>query len=198
MTERGKTTLITDPYSPTLGIQPSGTTKTDIVTISHEAPGHSDVSILKGEYYALRTPGEYEIGGTFITGVALHDVERESYNIGYLVDYDGLTVFHVGDLSHVPQQSVVEGLGEVNVLLLPVGGGGALTAAQASELVALIEPNYIVPMHYAIDGLQLELDEVEKFLKAMGVSHVEEEEFLRVTSGALPEQPQVILLKPNI
>jgi L-ascorbate metabolism protein UlaG (beta-lactamase superfamily) len=200
ITERGKTTVLTDPYSPDFGIEPTGTTKTDVVTISHEAPGHSGLDLVKGEYYSLTTPGEYEIGGTFITGVPMHylDPENPRYNVGYLVNYGGLTVFHVGDLATVPDQSVVEGLGEVNVLLLPCGGGNSLTAALASEVVALIEPNYIVPMHYAIPQLSLELDDVDKFLKAMGVSSVTEEEVLKVSSGSLPEQPQVILLQPQI
>lgn len=198
ITERGKMTLITDPYTPSIGIQPGGTTKTDITTISHDAPGHNHTAMLKGDFYTLSTPGEYEIGGTFITGLALHNTEREQYNIGYLFDYDGLTVFHVGDLSHVPQQSVIEGLGQVNVLLVPVGGGGALNAAQASDLVGLVEPNIIIPMHYHIPQLNIELDESERFLKAMGVSQAEVTSMYRVTSASLPEQPQVVILEPNL
>jgi hypothetical protein len=200
ITERSKTTVITDPYGTGLGIEPGGTTKTDVVTISHEAPGHSNMELIKGTPYVLSTPGEYEIGGTFFNGVPLHYVsETENrYNVGYLINYDGLTVLHVGDLAHVPEQTVVEQLGEVNVLLLPVGGGNTLSAAQASEVVSLIEPNYIVPMHYTLPGLKLALEDVDKFLKAMGVSNVTEEETLRVTSSSLPEQPQVIVLKPYV
>ena len=68
----------------------------------------------------------------------------------------------------------------------------------ASDVIALIEPNYIVPMHYAIDGLNMELDPVDKFLKAMGISHVTEEETLRVSSTSLPEQSEVVVLTPNL
>jgi L-ascorbate metabolism protein UlaG (beta-lactamase superfamily) len=200
ITERNKTTVMTDPYAPTFGIMPGGTTRTDVVTVSHEAAGHSDLSLIKGEPYVLRTPGEYEIGGTFITGVPLHHVSDtgQLYNVGYLVDYGGLTVLHVGDLAYLPEQSVVENLGEVTVLLLPVGGGQAMTASLAAELVALIEPSYIVPMHYALPGLSLELDDAEKFLKAMGVGTVQEEAVLKVAGGSLPEQPEVVLLKPTL
>ncbi|MEM6282711.1 MAG: MBL fold metallo-hydrolase [Chloroflexota bacterium] len=200
ITERNKTTVLTDPYSTALGIEPAGTTKTDVVTMSHDAPGHSSMDLIKGDPYILRTPGEYEIGGTFITGIALHYVDAavERYNVGYLINYDGLTVFHAGDLGFVPEQSVVEGLGEVNVLLLPVGGGNSLSAGQASDVVALIEPAYIVPMHYAIPGLNSDLEDVEKFLKVMGVSNVQQEDTLKVSSSNLPEQPQVILLEPGL
>jgi L-ascorbate metabolism protein UlaG (beta-lactamase superfamily) len=192
--------VLTDPYNPGIGIEPTATTKADVVTISHDAPGHSDLSLVKGSPYVLSTPGEYEIGGTFITGVPLHHVNspQPRYNVGYLFNHDGLTVLHVGDLAHVPEQSVVEELGEVNVLLLPIGGGNTLSGASAADVVALIEPNYIVPMHYALPGLQIALENTDKFLKAMGVSSVQEAETLRVTSGALPEQPQVVLLTPNV
>jgi L-ascorbate metabolism protein UlaG (beta-lactamase superfamily) len=80
---------------------------------------------------------------------------------------------------------------------VPVGGGNTLNAAQAADVIALIEPSYIVPMHYAIPNLNIELDPVDKFLKAMGVSHVREEEFLRLQSGILPEQSEVVILHPS-
>lgn len=200
ITERSRTTVMTDPYGPNLGLTPTGPMRTDVVTVSHEADGHSNMELVKGEPYILTTPGEYEIGGTFITGVPLHhdDELNPRYNVGYLIDQGGLTVLHVGDLAHVPDQSFVEGLGEVNVLLLPVGGGGTMNAAQASEVVSLIEPNYIVPMHYTLPGLSLDLEPVDKFLKAMGVSSVQEEDALRITSTGMPEQPQVVLLVPQI
>lgn len=200
LTERNQTTVMTDPYAAGMGIEPGGTTRADVVTISHDAPGHNNVEMLTGNPYVLTTPGEYEIGGTFITGVPMHHVGEgiQRYNVGYLVNYGGLTVFHAGDLAYVPDQTAVEAIGQVDTLLLPVGGGNTLNASQAADIVALLEPSYIVPMHYALPGLGLELDEVDKFLKAMGVSSVEEEETLRVTSSSLPEQPQVVLMKPNL
>jgi L-ascorbate metabolism protein UlaG (beta-lactamase superfamily) len=147
----------------------------------------------------LRGPGEYEVGGVFITGLPMH-ANGEDYvraNVGYLIQYGSLSVLHLGDLMHVPDQSTIEALGEVNVVLVPVGGGGALRASTAAEVIALIEPNYIVPMHYMLDGLTVLLDPVDKFLKEMGISRVQEEDTLKVTAGSLPEQPQVILLRPQ-
>lgn len=137
----------------------------------------------------------------FVYGFAMHHVVGEDQlheNVAYMVQYDGLTVLHLGDLNHVPSQSIIESMGDVNVLLVPVGGGSTLKAAEASEVVALIEPNYIVPMHYALPGLKIELDPVEKFLKEMGISRVQEEDTLRVTASTLPEQPHVVVLRPNL
>lgn len=203
MMERGQASVVTDPYhADVLGL-PELKLKADLVTISHDSPGHNALDTVKGFQYALRGPGEYEIGGVFITGIAMHFVDEESGvirpNVAYLIETDSrLKVLHLGDLAYLPSQTVIEEMGEVNVVLVPVGGGNGLRAGQAAEVIALIEPNYIVPMHYALPDLSLELEPVERFLKAMGVSKVQEEDVLRVTSTALSEQPQVVVLNPQI
>lgn len=197
--ERGQISVVTDPYSNEIGL-PELKLKADVVTISHAEPGHSFVEAVKGDPHVLQGPGEYEVGGVFISGFAMHDITSDTprWNVSYMVQYGELTVLHLGDLSHVPDQSTIESLGEVNVVLVPVGGGNALRAAQAADVIALIEPHYIVPMHYDLPGLKIELEPVDKFLKAMGVSKVQEEDVLKLTPGMLPEQPQVIVLRPKV
>lgn len=198
ITERNKISVVTDPYGDSIGLPPLKL-KADVVTVSHQEAGHNNVSAVKGDARLIAGPGEYEIGGVFITALAMHFIEQDTarMNIAYLFDYDNLTVLHLGDLAHIPDQSTIEALGEVNVLLLPVGGGNGLRAAQAAEVVALIEPNFIVPMHYALPGLKFQLDPVDKFLKAMGIGKVQESEALKVTAGELPEQSQVVVLLPQ-
>jgi L-ascorbate metabolism protein UlaG (beta-lactamase superfamily) len=197
--ERGRVVVVTDPFHESIGLPPLKL-KADVVTISHESPGHSNVDAVKTPARVLRGAGEYEIGNVFITGIALHNTSESPphINVAYSLEYDNLTVLHLGDLSHMPDQSQIENLGTVNVLLVPVGGGGGLKAAQAAEVVSLIEPHYIVPMHYALDGLTFELEPVDKFLKAMGVSKVNEADTLKLSSSELPEQPQVVVLQPQV
>ena len=197
ISERARITAITDPFSDSIGI-PSPKLKGEILTISHDGRGHNFAEAVKGEPHILTLPGEYEIGTVFVTGVAMHDAETGRRNVAYLFDYDNLTVLHLGDLSHVPQQSDVEALGQVNVLLIPVGGGKGLKAEQATEVVALIEPYFVVPMHYEQPGLKISLDPVDKFLKAMGVSKAQELDTLKVTAADTPEQPQVVVLNPQV
>lgn len=197
ITERGRITAITDPFADTIGI-PSPKLKGDIVTVSHDVPGHNFVEAVKTDPHIMRGSGEYEVGGVFVTGVAMHDTASGRENVAYLFDYDNLTVLHLGDLAHVPDQSAVEGLGQVNVLLVPVGGGNGLSAAEAAEVVALVEPYFVVPMHYALPGIAIDLDPVDKFLKAMGVSKAQELDTLKVSAADAPEQPQVIILTPQV
>ncbi|MDX2162396.1 MAG: MBL fold metallo-hydrolase [bacterium] len=196
LAERGKLSVITDPFSESIGLG-APKLKGDIVTVSHDVPGHHHIAAVKGEPYLVRGAGEYEIGGVFVTGIAMHNEDTGVPNIAYVVDFDGLTVLHLGDLNHVPSQSVVQEMGQVNALLIPVGGGGGLRAAQAAEVVALFEPYYVIPMHYEQPGLAFELDPVEKFLKAMGVSKAQEAETLRISASDQPEQPQVVVLTPQ-
>lgn len=199
ITERGKIAVVTDPYSESIGL-PAPRLKGEVVTVSHNQPGHNNIEGVKGYTYVVSGPGKYEVGGVFISGIGLHFVEEDTIreNVAYLIDFDGLSVLHLGDLAHVPSQSTIEALGEVHVALVPVGGGNGLRAGQAAEVVALIEPAYIVPMHYALPGLTMDLEPVDKFLKTMGVSKVLEDDVLKLSAGNLPEQPQVVLLRPQV
>jgi L-ascorbate metabolism protein UlaG (beta-lactamase superfamily) len=201
--ERGLASVVTDPYDDSLGY-PALRLKADIVTVSHPAPGHANLDAVKGEKRALTGPGEYEIGGVFITGIPTGRVEGEKKkgkngeprtNTVYVFDYDGITVCHLGDLDHVPTQSQIEALGAVNVALVPVGGGGGLNAAQAAEVISLIEPSLVVPMHYRTDGGSSNLDPVSKFLKEMGLSSVKTEPLLKLSKSGLPDETHVVLLE---
>ena len=201
ITERSQTTVVTDPYHKKIGL-PELSLKSDVVTISHDEEGHNADHLVKNDY-VLRGPGQYEIGELFIKGIAMHHVDEDNgvvhYNVAYLFEYPkDIRVLHLGDLAHVPNQSTIEEFGEVNVLLIPVGGGKSLRAGQAADVIALIEPYYIVPMHYQIPKLKIELEPLDRFLKAMGVSKVQQEDSLKIGTSDTPEQPQVIVLNPNI
>ncbi len=199
--ERGQLTVVTDPFGDEVGL-PMPKAKGDVVTVSHDEPGYNAVDLVKGQRYVLGGAGEYEIGGVFVTGIPMHYHDESKadyrYNVAYLFKYpNDLAVLHLGNLAHVPDQSTIQDLGEIHAVLIPVGGLDTLNAAQAAEVVALIEPYYIIPMHYALPGLALELEPVDKFVKAMGVSQVEEQDALRLTPSGMPEQPEVVVLQPN-
>jgi L-ascorbate metabolism protein UlaG (beta-lactamase superfamily) len=196
ISERGQASIVTDPFDQDLGYEVPRL-KADIVTVSHDAPGHNNLAAVKGYDHMIIGPGEYEIGGVFILGVATFDqtLENPRRNVVYVFDYNTLIVAHLGDLDHVPNQSMIDALGPIDVALIPVGGGKSLSSSQAAEVVSLLEPSLVVPMHYRTDALQgLELDPVDRFLKEMGINSIQEETILRISSGSLPEQTQVVLL----
>jgi L-ascorbate metabolism protein UlaG (beta-lactamase superfamily) len=190
-------TVITDPYPPGLGYsldKPSA----DIITISHGHPNHSYVSPIGGQPKVINRPGEYEIGGALIIGIsAFHDAENGATlgkNTIYAIEVDDVTVCHLGDLGHPLSSNQTEELGNIDVLLVPVGGGTTISAAQAAALVRNIEPKIVIPMHYKTPTLTKELDPIDKFLKEMGLTAVESQPKLNITRANLPLTTQVTVL----
>lgn len=204
--ERGMASVVIDPFDESAG---NGTLrlKADIVCVSHDEPMRNCVEVVKGEKRVIRGPGEFEIGGVFITGVSTRHAtgasgkkkknERKEANTLYLVDFNGLTVAHLGDLDYVPDQQQVENLGSVNVALVPIGGGGGLNASQAAEVISLLEPALVVPMHYRTPGIAVKLDSLNKFVKEMGLSAPKPQESLKITKSDLPDETHVVVLEPK-
>jgi len=202
LTERGLATVVTDPYDHRqVGYEPLKL-KGDIVTVSHNTPGHNFASAVKGDPHLIDGPGEFEIGGVFVTGIQTNghtkkDVD-EVRNTLYLFEFNGINVLHLGDLNRVPTQTEVEAFGPVHVALVPVGGGGSLTAIKATEVISLLEPNIVIPMHYATPAsgnTTLALESLTKFLKEMGLGNLEVLQSIKIPNvSSLPEETKVVVL----
>ena len=193
-------TVITDPYKKEIGLsfpRPRG----DIVTISHDHPGHSYADGVKGDPRVLNGPGEYEIKNIFVTGIpTAHDKKGgkdRGPNTVYTIDMDGLTICHLGDLGHVPTQPQAEAFGNVSILLVPVGGVSTIGGAEAAEIISLLEPQVVIPMHFALPDLAFKLESSAKFFKEMGLKAPEAVHSFKVTKDSLPKETQVVLLEPK-
>jgi L-ascorbate metabolism protein UlaG (beta-lactamase superfamily) len=160
--------------------------------------GHSYVTGVGGEPRLIAGPGEYEISGVLIIGIAtFHDEEKgkkRGKNTVYLIEVDDIAVCHLGDLGHVFTAEQVEELGDIDVLLLPVGGVSTINAPMAAEVVRQLEPKVVVPMHYKTEALSWELEPVERFLKEIGGERVVSQPKLSFTKSSLPASTQVFLL----
>lgn len=200
-TERNYATVVTDPFDHKVAGYDALKLKADIVTVSHDAPGHNNTDAVKGAAHVIEGAGEFEIGGVFITAVQTDGAgsgkkkEKAAKNTLYVFDYDGITVAHLGDLKQVPTQTEIEALGTVNVALVPVGGGSSLNAAKAAEVISLLEPNLVVPMHYATPDAKLSLESLNKFLKEMGLSKQDAQPSLKVSRSGLPDETHVVVLE---
>ncbi len=191
-------TIVTDPFDRSSGYV-MGKVGADVVTVSHTAPDHSNVRAIAGAPKVVDGPGEYEIAGVFITGVA---TQRESgegagraRNTAYLMEMDDLTVCHLGDLGHILTPEQVEQMNNADILLIPVGGNNTINAAQAAEVISLIEPKIVIPMHFKTEAVQLEIDPVEKFAREMGVKSLQPQPKLVVTRSTLPDEQQIVVLE---
>jgi len=191
---------VTDPFSPELGRKlPSF--RASVVTISHAHEGHNYARAVRGRPYVISGPGEYEVNGIFVWGIpTYHDGKKgqeRGKNTAYVLEIEGLSICHLGDLGHIPSQEQIEAMDGIDVLLVPVGGRHVLDSAAAAETVNLLEPSIVIPMHYPVPGLKTKGDPVDRFLKEMAVGSLEPLEKLSITKSGLSEQTRVVLLDPR-
>jgi len=189
--------IITDPFPPGLGYT-LGKQTADIVTVSHPHPSHSYDQGINSEHRLVKGPGEYEISGVLILGIGTyHDSvkgQSRGKNTIYLMEIDGVNVLHLGDLGHVLSDEQVEEIGNVDVLLLPVGGVSTINAAMAAEVIRKLEPKVVIPMHYKTEKTDRDLEPVDNFLKEMGLAQVEPRPKLNVSRSNLPLTTEVVVL----
>ena len=204
---RGKSArVVCDPFDSSMVGLKFPKVEASLVTISHGHGDHNFTSSVAGvegkDPFIINGPGEYEVGGVSVFGIGtFHDASGGSErgkNTVYVIEVDGVKICHLGDLGHKLSDEQVRAVGEVDVLLVPVGGFYTIDAKTASEVVAQLEPRIVIPMHYKVSGLIENLggkiSTAEEFLKEMGAGSLEPQPKLVVTKDKLPDQVQVVLL----
>ena len=190
-------TVVTDPCHPSLGYS-LAKLRADIVTVSHYHQGHSYVEAVDGEYRQIKGPGEYETKSVFVTGIAtFHDKSQGSErgkNTIYLLEIDGVTLCHLGDIGHALSSDIEEELGDVGVLFVPIGGVNTIDSTRAAEVVRSLAPKIVIPMHYKTPALTRELETLDKFLKKMGLKEIASQPRFSVNRSTLPPTTQVVVL----
>lgn len=190
----------TDPFS----LQGAGynrpKSKADIITVGQRtASREANLDGFTGEPYFIQRPGEYEVSTIFVTAIPTLGPNKQmgsSPHTLMLFQFDDISICHLGQLDHVLNQDEVERLSEVDILLVPVGGHAVLTAAQAAEVISLVEPYIVIPMYYDAGGLAPSYDPVDKFLKEMGATSPSTVDELKITRSGLPDDTQIVLLNP--
>ncbi len=160
------TTVVTDPYSDTVGF---GMPKVsaDAVTVSHHHYDHDAASKIGGSPALIDKEGSYDLPGVEINSIkSFHDAnggKDRGENIIFKFSMDGIEVCHLGDIGEECSTELIESLLPVNVLLIPVGGTYTIDAEQAKEYVDRIMPDIVIPMHFREKGKKLDIDRVEEF-----------------------------------
>lgn len=189
--------VITDPCHPSLGYT-LGKLHADIVTLSHFHPGHSYSEAITSEFKEIKGPGEYELKGIFVTGIAtFHDSEQGNKlgrNTVYVLEMDGITLCHMGDLGHLPASQLMEAIGDVDVLFLPVGGVSTIAGSTAAEIVRHLSPKIVIPMHYKTSAEVRDLQPVDRFLTELGIKEMVSQPKLSINRSTLPTSTQVTIL----
>lgn len=196
-------TVVTDPFAPEMTGFRFPKVEADVVTISHNHKDHNNALLVEGSPFEISLPGEYETKGISVFGYSsFHDnksgAERGKNTI-FLIEAEGLRICHLGDLGGIPSEEILEEISGADVLMIPVGGGGAvLDAKQAAEVIKQAEPLYVLPMHFKTDEHNenfAEFSPVQSFLKEMGVDQPEKLDKLSLSKDKLPEEVKIVLLE---
>jgi len=169
----GRLIIITDPFNKNIGLNPPRGSA-DIVTVSHEHSDHNNAKTISGKPFIINSPGEYEVKGVGIIGCSsFHDLEQgkeRGLNTIYLMKVDRIRLCHLGDLGQEQlTDEQLEAIGHVDILMVPVGGVATIGARKAVKTIKQLEPYVVIPMHYKVPGLKLDLKNLEEFLKEMGL-----------------------------
>ncbi len=198
--QSGEAAIFTDPFDKEIGLVPPRG-QANIVTISHRHYGHNNAGALSGGPLVIDGPGEYETKGINIKGIfSFHDNEegkKHGTNTIYLIEVEGIKICHLGDLGQKKlTDEQLEEIDEVDILMIPVGGKYTIDGEEATEIINQIEPRIVIPMHYRISGLKVDLAGVEPFLKEIGAAKKEAQEKLTVKKKELPqEETEVVVMK---
>ncbi len=194
--QNGESRVIIDPFAvKNIGLrQPK--MEADLVLLTQ---GELDKKLnIKGDYFLINKPGEYEIRQIFVYGIPEMKDDKLTGKIFYLIEAEGISVVHLGLCSQtVLTDKQLEFLESPDILLLPVGGADSLTGKQAAQLVQQLEPRFIVPMNFAFPGAKIKLDKVDVFIKELGKNRPEIKDKIRITSKDLVgKESELVILNP--
>jgi L-ascorbate metabolism protein UlaG (beta-lactamase superfamily) len=193
--------IVIDPYDEATGLKLPNLSA-DIVLVTHNHHDHNNVKGVKGEPFVIEGPGEYEVKDVFIRGIpSFHDDEdgkKKGQNTIYVIEAEDMRFCHLGDIGQKQlTDEQLEKIDAVDVLMIPVGGEYTIDSQGAQRIIAQIEPRIIIPMHYSLPKLKMDLDEVSKFLKTMGKPSITAQDKLIVKESTMPKEGmEIVVLQP--
>ncbi len=198
-----KVNIVIDPYEEGLGLK-APKIEGDIFLFTHKHDDHNNRSIVGKDAFIIDSPGEYELKDIFVQGVlSFHDENKgkeRGLNTIYTIEAEEIRICHLGDFGEAElSDKQLQQVGEVDILMIPVGGNYTIDAKTAIKIITQVEPRIVIPMHYKIKGLKLDIDELEQFLKAIGQKSVEKEEKISIQKKSMPiGEMKIIPLLPHI
>src|SRR4030042_450222 len=173
----GHVNLVIDPFGEETGLRVPKL-EADILLVTHQHKDHNNVRAVSGSPFLVDGPGEYEVKEVSIQGIqSFHDSSQgkdKGSNTIYVIGAEDIRLCHLGDLGQKELTSEqVEQIGDVDILMIPVGGNFTIESKEAVKIMSQIEPSVIIPMHYSLPKLKIKLDALDKFLKTMGIKKLD-------------------------
>ena len=188
-------TIITDPFHKDSGLTAPRGAADILILADKNSKLYSATSGVSGEHFDITDPGEYDVKGVTVTGIPLK--QEKGYVTVFLIESEDIRILN---LTHIGQWNMkeeeIEELGDIDILILPVGGNTVLSASAAAKVVNEVEPKIVIPSQYKMKDLILDLDSLDKFVKEMG-GKKEELEKLTVKKKELQEEgTKLVILEP--
>ncbi len=189
----GMVTILTDPLAKETGLR-APKNDADILLLTYDQKPET------GESFVISGPGEYDIKEVYIEGIPAKtkaDKKGMGQTTIYTIEAEGIKICNLGVLGQADFSSKdFEAIGDVDILMLPIGGGTAMDAKEAINIMSQIEPKITIPMYYKIPGLKMDLEGIDKFAKSLGIKTPESLPKLSIKKKDLPEgEAKIIILQ---
>jgi len=193
--------IFTDPFDKSIGLKPPQGSA-DLVLVSHNHSDHNNIKSLKGKPFIIDAEGEYSVKDVYIEGISsFHDNEKgilRGLNNIYTIRSEELTVCHLGDLGHILTEKQIDKIGEIDILMIPIGGTYTIDGKEAEKVISQIDPKIIIPMHYKVPGLNIEIAGEEEFAKEIGLEIESEIKKFSIKAADIADiQNKVIFMDHN-
>jgi L-ascorbate metabolism protein UlaG (beta-lactamase superfamily) len=200
LTSENGTRVLFDPYRKFLGYRMPASIDTDLVVVTHDHRDHNQIQVASGNYELVNQPPALSLRDVTIRGVrTFHDKvngAKRGGNICFVIEMDGVSVCHAGDLGHLLTDEQIAEIGKIDVLIVPVGGRMTLNGAEAAQVVRQLQPEIAVPMHYGTKALgllgRIVFETNEPFVKAAGRPVTAGLRTLELGKDTVPGQPRVV------
>ena len=189
-------TVVTDPYPASIGLRVDNR-PAEIITVSNLHPNHNHHDGIDGDPKVFSNPGEYEFNGVTARGVMTPLAEgqsRDERNVAFTVEIGGINICHLGDISVPLTTRIVDDLKPVDVVLVPVGGHCTMDMDQIYQTLQDLDAKITIPMHFKTDGINVEVDPIDNFVRRMGLDDVQPQPRLVVTSTNLGTDMRVVVM----
>jgi hypothetical protein len=189
-------TVVTDPYPASVGLRVDNR-PAEIVTVSNTHPNHNNADGVDGGPKVFSNPGEYEFNGVTARGVMTPLAEgqpQEERNVAFTIEIGGINICHLGDISNPMTTRMIDDLKPIDVVLVPTGGHCTLNMDQVFQTLQDLDAKIVIPMHYKTEGINVEVDPIDNFVRRMGLDDVQPSPRLVVTSTNLGTDMRVVVM----
>ena len=190
------TVLAIDPFDESVTYA-SCDESCDAALLSHDHFDHNHVQTLRGDFVTIREAGSYDVRGVRVTAVpSFHDKQRgalRGHNLIFRIEGEGLTIVHLGDLGHMPDDKQLRAISGADVLLTPIGGTYTIDTPEAEELIRLAQPKHAVAMHFRTPDYDFNTSTCEDFERDMRAVRMPRE--IEITPENLVSLPEFLLMR---